>query len=463
MAEHKYTQMQVKNRRDRGTYIQFKGVLRYPVPNPQYVEKPEGEDTRTAAQKRKTVYKEVSKMLKAEKVTTNMGRGAKDKNEQQTEANISAVLEKWRDELEAEESKPAEAKQTMYELVSAYVERREKLSEAAGWDTTATLTNNEKVITRSTVRDYHHTLNYLKTNFPKTELADLKPLDILIWEDVQLTAGHSLSRVRKAHVLCKQALDDAVIRGYIEHSCMASLKAPKLGKRENNALAQADAQDLTAKLDKLEASQEVVGAMLALHCGMRGGEISGLQWSCVDFDTRHIIIKRAVGIADGGKFLKSTKSESGNRVIWMDDYVMAMLKRRKLDVMREREGMTEGFNDLYVVGSAGGGYLSPTTLSRQFTAISKALGLRGKTGEVPTLHKMRHTFKDALQGGNGLGAHSEIISDVMGHSRAGITGMYGTRNQELMDAAVMAAAAWLAPKHPRKGNVVLEFKRAANQ
>ena len=60
MAESKYTQAQAKRRReverDGKTYIKFLGVLRYSIPNPDYVEKPEGKDTRTAAQKRRTVW-----------------------------------------------------------------------------------------------------------------------------------------------------------------------------------------------------------------------------------------------------------------------------------------------------------------------------------------------------------------------------------------------------------------------
>lgn len=440
------------------TVVQFRAVAKYRVPNPAFIKKPEGRDTRTAAQKRREVWKQKSGPL----LEVQKGKGRKA--EEQTVTNMNNALDAWLAELNGEAEKPAEAKQTMYQLVAAYVDRREVLSKSAAWDTTATLTNNEKVITRSTIRDYRHTLNYLDENFPKTELSDLKARDVLDWEEEQIKAGHSLSRVRKAHVLCKQALDDAVIRGYIEHSCMASLKAPKLGKHDNNALSQADARKLTAQLFALEPTAAMVGAMLALHCGLRGGEVCGLQWANVDFEERHIVIKQSVGIANGGKFLKGTKSESGNRSVWLDEYALDTLKKCRTQALRDRSNIEKAFEDLFVVGNLDGGFMSPTTLSRQFTAISKAFGLRGKTGEVPTLHKLRHTFKDALMGGNGLGEHSEIISDVMGHSRKGITGAYGTRNQELMDEAVKAAAKWLEPESGTKAKAdVLPLHKAANQ
>ena len=94
MAEHKYTQMQAKRRKEieretgetlkngkpkKATYIRFLGVLRYSEPNPDYREKPKGEDTRTANQRRRSVWHEVTKTLEVEK-----GRSAK-----QTDANIT--------------------------------------------------------------------------------------------------------------------------------------------------------------------------------------------------------------------------------------------------------------------------------------------------------------------------------------------------------------------------------------
>lgn len=363
---------------------------------------------------------------------------------------------------EREEAEKAKSKRTMCELVSNYINRRAMISENPNLSSKDTGANAERIITRSTVRDYRHTLNFLQANFPDTDVTELKPIDIINWEESQLMQGHSLSRVRKAHVLCKQVLDDAVIRGYIAHSCMASLKAPTLGKRENNALSRADAQRLTLLLSGADRpSAAIVGAMLALHCGLRGGEVCGLQWGSVDFETRHLTVKRSVGIGDGGKFLKEPKSESGNRTIWMDDYAVDVLRKCRAQTLALRDNITKGFDDLFVVGDVDGSYLSPTTLSRQFTAVSKAFGLRGKTGEVPTLHKMRHTFTDALRGGKG---NDKAIRDVMGHSAKGITDEYGTKDQELMDDAVKRAARWLAPEDGIKAKAdIFSFGRTGTE
>lgn len=71
--EHRYTELLAKRRkeaeREGETYVRFLGVLRGYVPNPDFIERPAGKDTRTANQKRKSSRTEKSKTLETLKVT----------------------------------------------------------------------------------------------------------------------------------------------------------------------------------------------------------------------------------------------------------------------------------------------------------------------------------------------------------------------------------------------------------
>ena len=145
MTTHKYTQMQSKAKREikrevdgeEVTFIRFRGILRAREDNPQFVEKPAGKDTRTWQQKRRYYWREVTRTMEAEKVTK--GRKSAKKKAEETEANIAAALEEWRDELEAEEARaeaeaaeeaePApslpDASTPVSEYVTAYVDTLE--------------------------------------------------------------------------------------------------------------------------------------------------------------------------------------------------------------------------------------------------------------------------------------------------------------------------------------------------
>lgn len=376
-------------------------------------------------------------------------KGTGKNAEEKTSVNIQNALETWRKALnEVESVKDAKASVrpslSVYDIVANDVERRAKLSEAVGWDTTKKLPNNEKVIVRSTVRDYHHTMRVIEPAFSRVSADELTMQFVLDWEEKKLMDGASISRIRKAHVLLKQSLNNAVIRGLIKANVMAPLKAPTIERKQNIALTQEDMKRVTATLMKMEPTPVVVGAMLALHCGLRGGEICGLAWDSVDFDSRLVRVVQSVGIADGGKFLKPPKSDSGKRSVYMDDYVMTTLIKRRSLMLKERDNIKLSFGDLYVVGDIDGGYLSPTTLSRQWTALSTAWGLTGKEGGRVTLHKMRHSFVDAVRGGKGA-TDNKTLTDVVGHSTVAMTDKYGTGNQEAQNEAVMAASAWMAP------------------
>ena len=435
--------------------IKVKCVARYYTDNRDFVPRPaDGEDTRTAKQKRRQVRREVSKVLIVDRV-----RGAK-----RQEAAINEALSKWRESIEDEMNTPDGGRQTMAELVRAYVDRREALSKSADWDASQMLPGGERAVTRSTIRDLRATQSYVERYFPTVAIANLTTQQVINWEEKMMLNNNSLSRMRKAHVVCRQALTYATTCGFVQRNVMGSLKTPTLGKHENNALDQAAAQKLTGKLIELEASDTVAAAALALHCGLRCGEICALQWKDVDLDTRHLTVSQSIGVGIGGCYLKDPKSVIGARTLWLDDCVLDILKRHKAAKLAERDNITIKFDELFIVGNADGGFMNTTTLGRKFKALAEVLDVRGKTGQVVSLHKLRHTFKDALSGGNGVSANAEVLADCMGHSRKGITGSYGTHDQDLMDVAVTRAGEWLTPTQKVKLEAdVLDLPRTGTE
>ena len=434
--------------------IKVKAVARFYEDNPDFEPKPSGEDTRTPKQKRRQVRREVSKVLVVEKV----------RGKRQQEALINDALAEWRSSIEDEMSTPNAGRQSMAELVEMYIDVRERLSASANWDVTKTLPGDEKVVTRSTIRNLRATLSYIKKFFPPTPICKLTRDQVIHWEEKMLLDGTSFSGMRKAHVLAKQALNFAVAHGFLKSNVMASLRTPRNVRRENNALGQSTAQKLTGKLLEMEASDAITAVTLALHCGLRLGEICGLQWRDVDLDTRHLTVNKSIGVAEGGCYLKSTKTMSGERTLYLDDVVLDILKRHREAKLEERDNITVRFDDLFVVGDADGGFRNINTIGRALKGVMEALGIRGKTGEIATAHKLRHTFKDALSGGNGVSANAEVLADCMGHSRKGITGSYGTHDQDLMDVAVTRAGEWLTPTQKVKLEAdVLDLPRTGTE
>lgn len=437
MGEHKYTQMQAKNRRevtrDGNTYVQFRGVLRYPVPNPQYVEKPEGKDTRTAMQKRKTVYKEVSKTLEAEKVTTNKGRGAKERNEQQTEANISAELEKWRDMLEAEESKPDAAKRTVIDYAKAYIELRERVQ-----------VNGMKRLEASTALDYRKSLKRLEGGFSKMAMGDVTTKYVRDWERKQLEKGVSVYQVRKCHRLLHLLFENAYNEEEVDANPVARVTPPSMPKKEPNSLTQEGMQFVTAQLESMVPTPEVTAAYLGLHAGLRCAEACALKWSDIDFKQGTITVRGSIGVAKGGSYYKGTKTGKPRVVDFDAEQMAVMLKKRRDLMLEQRDNLITDFDGLYVCGNAAGGWGVPTVISRQWATLSNSWGLVGTSGERVNFHALRHSFVTAQLA---TGSSVRDVADNAGHSSTQMTvDTYASALRKGKKNAALKSGEYMRPK-----------------
>ena len=68
--------------------------------------------------------------------------------------------------------------------------------------------------------------------------------------------------------------------------------------------------------------------LLLYHTGMRLGEVLGLMWQDIDFAEKKINLKRQIHfLSKTGLFFTTLKTESSNRYIIVDDYLLGELKR----------------------------------------------------------------------------------------------------------------------------------------
>ena len=65
--------------------------------------------------------------------------------------------------------------------------------------------------------------------------------------------------------------------------------------------------------------------VLALHTGMRIGEVLALQWDDIKFESKSIHVQRTLTLVDGKYELGETKTEASNRVIPMTEELMEEL------------------------------------------------------------------------------------------------------------------------------------------
>jgi integrase len=130
----------------------------------------------------------------------------------------------------------------------------------------------------------------LKPRLGRVKLKNLTSTHARALYREKLDAGLAPRTVNYVHTTLSKALKDAVADGLIPRNVAARVKAPRPKKKEICPLSPEQAKAfLEARGDRFEAAYVV-----ALHCGLREGEILGLRWSDVDLNIGTLQVRRTL-------------------------------------------------------------------------------------------------------------------------------------------------------------------------
>jgi integrase len=124
-------------------------------------------------------------------------------------------------------------------------------------------------------------------------LADLSPMDIKRWHGELLDHGRrdgtplAVNSVKLAHRVLHRALGDAVRWNVLPTNPASSVRVPKGEHHEMTVWTSAEARRF---LDSLSDDRLRGMWALALHTGMRRGELAGLRWSDVELGAATLTI-----------------------------------------------------------------------------------------------------------------------------------------------------------------------------
>ena len=156
---------------------------------------------------------------------------------------------------------------------------------------------------------------------------------------------------------------------------------------------------------------------IVLLLGARRGEAVGLRWSGSDLDAGCLKVERPILLIGADVTEGRPKSRAGERLIWLDDDTIGLLKahHETQDLERQFTGEAWEDNDL-VFCQADGTPWKPDYVSRRFKALAKAGGLPPRK-----LHEGRHMAASLARD---AGNDPEIRRRRLGHADVAMTSHY---------------------------------------
>lgn len=332
--------------------------------------------------------------------------------------DADAALAEYRIELQAEIDNPGR-KLTFAEYAKDFFGNREILGESP-----LSRKSEKMEITK------------LIEMFGDATLEELNPSMIKkAYLDATSKTGMSQAMLKRVSKRLKMILEEAVDDEILARNPAAKIKVAEPKRKSPQPLSEDEAGRLTAIIEEKGATPLTVAIRLMLFGGLRKGEVLGLDWENVHFESNSIYICKQFS---NDRTLRPPKSANSRRWVNLDPNTMDFLdewKRKQLETIDprlrfEQEPATP------VIANQFGANMDPTNFNREFRdfcakngfgtyesetnyvddrgyARTRKVGYRGLTP-----HALRHTHATLL-----IGANNDVktVSSRLGHSSVSLT------------------------------------------
>ncbi len=265
-------------------------------------------------------------------------------------------------------------------------------------------------------RDKYLVTNHVKPSIGRVKLKNVTALHLQGLYRDRLDSGLSGSTVQKIHHVLHKALGQAVRWSLIPRNAADDVKAPTPSTKEMHPLSAHEARKLleAARGDRLEALY-----VLAIHTGMRRGELLGLKWKDVDLDNSTVRVRRTLTRGENGRGWivgANTKSGKGRRVRLTPRAVEALKSHRAKQAEEKLKAGGLYSDQGLVFAGESGGFINPSNLrQRSYTPLLERAGLGD---QQITFHDLRHTCASLLFQKN---IHPKFVQELLGHASVAIT------------------------------------------
>lgn len=240
--------------------------------------------------------------------------------------------------------------------------------------------------------------------------------------------GLSSKTVKNIHGVLHQALQQAVMLGYIRANPTDACILPRRVKKEIHPL---DEEQSKAFLEAIKGHRFETLFTVTLFTGLREGEALGLLWNCLDLENGIMLVDKQLQLEKkrGGKYIFVPLKNDRSRTVALAPWVIEILKHHRA-VQAEQRLRTGPLweNSGLVFTNELGRHLAIHTVYKDFKKIVASIGCP----EV-RFHDLRHSYAvAALRAGDDI----KTVQGTLGHATAAFTlDVYGHVTDQMKRAS----------------------------
>lgn len=257
----------------------------------------------------------------------------------------------------------------------------------------------DKNLKPKTADSYRYIITkHILPSLGNVKLKELKPTHIQAVYTTKLEEGLSKRTVQYIHAVLRRALNQAVQWELLARNPTDRVAPPTPDKRAPETLT---VEQIKKFLEVVRDHRYYPIYLIAIGCGLREGEILGLEAKDIDLENGQISVRQTVVYIRGKILINDPKTPSAMRVVAMPAFVAQTLK----NIPMPKEGL--------LFRTSRNTPISPRNLLRHFhESLAKARIPRVK------FHSLRHSYA-SLQLLSGT--HPKVVQEALGHSSIELT------------------------------------------
>ncbi|HGM3506551.1 TPA: tyrosine-type recombinase/integrase [Clostridioides difficile] len=258
--------------------------------------------------------------------------------------------------------------------------------------------------------------NHLKPDLGKYKLKNLNPAILQKFLNDKSRFGLSKNSINNFYGVLSGALKSAVYPfKFIKENPMQYVHMPKMQENKKNDLKIISLKDFNKILERFpQGSSFYIPLQIAFNTGMRGGEVTALQWDDIDLENKIIHVRHTL-ISKGkeGFELGTPKTESSYRKINIGDTLTKVLREHKKLQKEMKLKFGEWYiNSNFVCTKEMGEHVTTNSLKYLSRVVNYELGIDFN------FHSLRHTHATLLLEN---GANIKDIQHRLGHAKISTT------------------------------------------